>query len=96
MNTLPYHSIEEHALADEYSTDSVEAEPRHYQTWSYEETVAKIEVITQQIESGDLPLAEVLNQFAEAVEYLNQCEAFLNDKKQQVDLLIEVLSDESE
>ncbi len=61
--------------------------------WSYEGTVQKIETIVAQIESGDLELAEVFEQFSEAVTYLNQCESFLNERQRQMDLLIENLAD---
>jgi exodeoxyribonuclease VII small subunit len=36
----------------------------------------------------------VFDQFAAAVEYLRQCETFLQQRQQQVDLLIETLKDE--
>jgi exodeoxyribonuclease VII small subunit len=62
--------------------------------WRYEETVAEIETIIDQIERGELPLAEVFDQFSTAVGQLRQCEGFLNRQQQQVDLLIETLSDE--
>jgi exodeoxyribonuclease VII small subunit len=62
--------------------------------WNYEAKVIEIEGIIARIESGELELAEVFNQFASAVEYLRQCESFLQQRQQQVDLLIETLSDE--
>jgi exodeoxyribonuclease VII small subunit len=45
------------------------------------------------LESGQLSLTEVLNQFEQAVAALQQCEIFLQEKQQQVDLLIETLRD---
>ncbi|MCG8367496.1 MAG: exodeoxyribonuclease VII small subunit [Pseudanabaenales cyanobacterium] len=62
--------------------------------WSYEATVAQVEAIVSQLETGELRLADVFDRFTTAVEQLQQCEAFLNQKRQQVDLLIEVLDDE--
>ncbi|MBM0740192.1 exodeoxyribonuclease VII small subunit [Phormidium sp. CLA17] len=62
--------------------------------WRYEATVKKIEAAIAQIESGELDLADVLDQFSEAVEDLRLCETFLSDRQQQVDLLIETLSDQ--
>jgi exodeoxyribonuclease VII small subunit len=59
--------------------------------WSYEETVAIVEAIIADLESGNLPLAEVLTQFEQAVQALKQCEGYLQEKQQQVDLLIETL-----
>ncbi|BAT51355.1 exodeoxyribonuclease VII small subunit [Nostoc sp. NIES-3756] len=62
--------------------------------WNYETKVVEIEAIITHIESGELELEAVFDQFANAVEYLRQCENFLQQRQQQVDLLIETLSDE--
>ena len=61
------------------------------ETWSYEASVARIETLIQQLEAGDLPLADVFTQFEKAVTTLNQCETYLEEKQKQVDLLIETL-----
>ena len=65
-------------------------------SFSYEETVAKVEEIVSKIESGKLELAEVFDEFAVAVESLRQCQSFLEQRKQKVDLSIELLEDEGE
>lgn len=59
--------------------------------FNYEETIASVEAMIGQIESGSLTLEEVFDQFAQAVNSLSQCEAFLKGGKQRMDLLIEVL-----
>ncbi|MGV0025890.1 exodeoxyribonuclease VII small subunit [Phormidesmis priestleyi] len=64
--------------------------------WNYEATVAEVEAILTQIESGELDLADVFDRFSTAVESLRQCEAFLAQRQKQVDLLIETLTDEQE
>ncbi|MDJ1169288.1 exodeoxyribonuclease VII small subunit [Roseofilum sp. BLCC_M154] len=64
--------------------------------WNYEETVAQVEAIISQMETGDLDLAEVFDQFTLAVEYLKECERFLAQKRSQMDLMIETLSEEPE
>ncbi|MBD2097180.1 exodeoxyribonuclease VII small subunit [Trichocoleus sp. FACHB-591] len=64
--------------------------------WSYETTVDQIETIIGQIEAGDLDLVEVFDQFAIAIDQLRQCETFLRQRQQQMDLLIEKLVDEFE
>jgi exodeoxyribonuclease VII small subunit len=64
--------------------------------WNYESTVRQVEAIVERIESGELELAAVFDQFAEAVNYLQQCEDFLSQRQQQVDLLIETLTDDAE
>ncbi|MEH2072550.1 MAG: exodeoxyribonuclease VII small subunit [Nostoc sp.] len=61
--------------------------------WNYESKVIEIEGIIARIEAGELELEEVFDQFGKAVEYLRQCESFLQQRQQQVDLLIETLSD---
>ncbi|PSN14649.1 exodeoxyribonuclease VII small subunit [filamentous cyanobacterium CCT1] len=63
------------------------------ETWNYEATVATVEGIIADLESGSLPLATVLSQFEQAVQALQQCETYLHEKQQQVDLLIETLAD---
>ncbi len=62
--------------------------------WNYEATLRRIEVITNQLETGELPLAEVFDQFSEAVGALQQCDQFLQQKQQQASLLIETLVDD--
>ncbi|MDH6060433.1 exodeoxyribonuclease VII small subunit [Chrysosporum bergii ANA360D] len=62
--------------------------------WSFEDKVVEIEEIISRIEGGELELEEVFEQFSTAVESLHQCESFLQQRQQQVDLLIETLSDE--
>lgn len=61
--------------------------------WNYEETVGSVETVLAQLEAGELPLADVFTQFEKAVASLQQCEAYLKAKREQVDLLIETLDD---
>lgn len=64
--------------------------------WRYEATVAEVEQIIRQIEAGQLDLAEVFEQFTQAVTYLRECETFLSDRQAQLDLLIEHLGNDPE
>jgi exodeoxyribonuclease VII small subunit len=64
--------------------------------WNYEVAVRDVEQTISRIESGELELADVFEQFSQAVEQLRQCETFLSQRQQQADLLIEMLSDEQE
>ncbi|MFM7426722.1 MAG: exodeoxyribonuclease VII small subunit [Elainella sp.] len=75
---------------------SAPADPALPNNWNYEATVTEVETIINQIELGELELADVFQQFSTAVERLRQCEAFLTRQQQQVDLLIETLLDEPE
>lgn len=77
-------------VANSHSVDAT-LEP----DWNYETKVAEVESIIARIEAGELELEEVFEQFATAVESLRQCDTFLQQRQQQVDLLIETLSDES-
>lgn len=66
----------------------------HNSDWSYEETVAQLENLIAQVESGEIPLEEVFSKFAIAVEYAQQCEAFLSQGRERMNLLIEMLTEE--
>jgi exodeoxyribonuclease VII small subunit len=59
--------------------------------WKYEATVARVEEILDEIESGELEFTEVFDKFTIAVESLQQCEEFLTKQRLQVDLLLENL-----
>lgn len=64
--------------------------------WRYEETIHEVETIINEIETGELDLADVFERFAAAITYLRQCETFLADRQGQMELLIEELGDEPE
>ncbi len=65
------------------------------ESWNYEAAVAKVETIIARIETGELELEEVFDQFAQAIAQLRQCETFLQQRQQQVGLLIETLKEEA-
>lgn len=62
--------------------------------WNYEAKVAEVEAIIATIEAGELDLEEVFEKFAVAVKSLCECEDFLQERQQQVDLLIENLQND--
>lgn len=64
--------------------------------WNYEATVGEVEAILSQLERGDLSLADIFEQFEAAVQHLQQCKAFLDQKQQQITPLIELLTDDFE
>ena len=70
------------------------AKAKTSKNWNYEETVAKVEEIIDRIESGELELAKVFEEFAVATEGLDRCEAFLSEKQKQLDVSIEVLEED--
>ena len=63
------------------------------QKWNYEQAVERVEEILAAIEGGGPELSEVFSQFAVAVESLQQCENFLSEQREQVELLLENLGD---
>ncbi|AFY75571.1 MAG: exodeoxyribonuclease VII small subunit [Hydrococcus sp. C42_A2020_068] len=69
---------------------------KNNKNWNYEETVAQVEKIIEQIESGSLPLEEVFEKFAIAIEHLRECESFLAIGKERMNLLIETLEQEED
>jgi exodeoxyribonuclease VII small subunit len=60
---------------------------------TYEEKIAQVEEILGEIEGGDLELTEVFRRFPVAVESLQQCESFLSQQREHVELLLENLGD---
>ena len=64
------------------------------QDWTYETAVAQVEMIIDQLETGGTPLAEVFEQFEQAVEQLQRCDSFLKEKQAKAQLLIETLTDD--
>jgi exodeoxyribonuclease VII small subunit len=63
------------------------------ENWRYETAVSEVESIISRIESGELELEDVFEQFTQAVQSLGQCEAFLAERQAQIGLLIETLDD---
>lgn len=72
---------------------STKTKSRKQASWNYEETVDKIETIIDKIENGELDLEEVFDQFTQATTYLKECDQFLNERQEKVELLIETLGD---
>lgn len=65
-------------------------------SWNYEATVAEVEAIIASIESGELPLETVFSNFEKAVQQIHQCEQFLSQGQERMNLLIETLEDDIE
>ncbi|NCJ05643.1 exodeoxyribonuclease VII small subunit [Synechococcales cyanobacterium C] len=77
------------------SASSPPEEPQELPSdWHYESTVTQIEAIIQDIEVGNLDLAQMFEQFTQAIEYLHQCDQFLEDRQAQMDILVETLTDD--
>lgn len=65
-------------------------------SWNYEASVEQVEAMIAKIESGDLPLETVFSQFEVAVEEVRQCEQFLKQGTERMNLLIETLENDVE
>lgn len=45
---------------------------------TFESTLSNLEVVVQQLESGELPLAEALNAYEQGVKLAKQCQQLLD------------------
>lgn len=70
--------------------------PKSKDNWNYELTITELEDIIEQIKSGSLPLEDVFEKFEVALKHLEKCEAFLQQGKQRMNLLIETLEQDLE
>ncbi|MDS3862461.1 exodeoxyribonuclease VII small subunit [Thermosynechococcaceae cyanobacterium BACA0444] len=68
-------------------------EPEDELAWDYPTAVARVEETIREIEAGQLDLGTVLAKFATAVRDIKQCESWLSQHRQAIDLLIEELDD---
>ncbi|MFS8741121.1 exodeoxyribonuclease VII small subunit [Synechococcus sp. O70.2] len=64
--------------------------------WRYEAAIAEVESLIAQIESGELDLEEVVERFQQAAQTLKRCAEFLEEKRQQVEIIIEQLGPDDE
>lgn len=54
---------------------------------SFEAALGKLETIVESMESGEVPLAELLAKFEEGTKLLNVCEGRLKDAELKIELL---------
>jgi len=54
---------------------------------SFESALGKLETIVESMESGEVPLAELLAKFEEGTKLLKVCEARLKDAELKIELL---------
>jgi len=60
---------------------------------SFEQTLAELETLVEQLESGELELADSLDKFKRGVELSKQCRAMLDQAQQTID---EVMASDSQ
>lgn len=54
---------------------------------SFEDALVKLETIVESMESGDVPLADLLAKFEEGTKLLKVCESRLKDAELKIELL---------
>ena len=54
-----------------------------------EETLATLETLVEQLESGELPLDQAVKEFERGIELTRQCQAVLKDAERKVEILLE-------
>ena len=52
---------------------------------SFEKTLAELEALVEQLESGELELADSLDKFKRGIELSKQCRAMLDEAQQTID-----------
>ena len=57
------------------------------QPLSFEDALSQLETIVETMESGDVPLAELLSKFEEGNKLLKVCETRLKDAEMRIELL---------
>ncbi len=65
------------------------AAPNSEATPSFEETIAELETIVAQMESGNLPLDQSIQAYTRGAALLQSCQQSLADAEQQVRILTE-------
>ena len=60
---------------------------------SFEETIKQLEAIVTQLENGDLPLNEALNEFEKGIKLARSGQKQLNEAEQRIQILLSENSD---
>ncbi|AGL02010.1 exodeoxyribonuclease VII small subunit [Desulfoscipio gibsoniae] len=56
---------------------------------TFEEALARLEVLVNRLEEGNLPLEESLELFAEGIKLTKQCSKHLEQAEKQISILLE-------
>jgi exodeoxyribonuclease VII small subunit len=57
-------------------------------TTNLEKSLADLEALVEELESGDLPLEKAMKKFEEGIKLTRGCQAALKDAEQKVEVLI--------
>ncbi|MHC4982236.1 MAG: exodeoxyribonuclease VII small subunit [Planctomycetota bacterium] len=63
------------------------AQKRKEQKMTFEQALAKLEEIVAKMESGEIPLEESIESYAEGIKLIKQCRSILNTAEQKIQLL---------
>ncbi|MBS3954020.1 MAG: exodeoxyribonuclease VII small subunit [Methylomicrobium sp.] len=63
--------------------------PKKKSTSLFEESLAELEKLVEQMEKGDLPLEEALQSFERGVNLTRTCQKALQEAEQKVQILLE-------
>ena len=61
-----------------------------------EKSLAQLEELVEELESGDLPLEKAMKKFEQGVKLTRNCQAALKDAEQKVEILLESAGGEDE
>ena len=77
-------------------TDSAVTDNTGEEQQSFEQTLAELETLVEQLESGELQLADSLEKFKRGIELSKQCRVMLDQAQQTVDAVMDDQSPLSE
>ena len=58
-------------------------------TINLEKSIADLETLVDELESGDLPLEKAMKKFEEGIKLTRQCQAALKEAEQRVEVLVQ-------
>ena len=59
----------------------------------FEQSLAELEALVEQLERGDMPLEKTLEQFERGIALTRSCQKALQDAEQKVEILLKKTSD---
>ena len=63
-------------------------------TLNLEKTLADLENLVEELESGDLPLEKAMQKFEQGIKLTRNCQAALKDAEQKVEILLKTAGGE--
>jgi len=64
-------------------------------SFNLEKSLAELEALVEELESGDLPLDKAMKKFEEGIKLTRGCRAALQDAERKVEILLQDAGDES-